>query len=325
VSTPTTTMVDSQNSAPGAAPTAYPPLRLMLWSVRRELWENRSVYIAPLAAAGLMILAILIPVLTFAGKHAGQAQSFGVMTDTKEIIPLWIPYMLVAAPVFGIGAFVAIAYSLSALHGERRDRSILFWKSLPVSDLMTVLSKAAIPIILMPLISFVAAVVAQLVIFAIALAAGEVLGANAHFVWAGVPMDGRDAVHLIWAGTPIGYLTLATLYGVVATALWHAPIYAWLLLVGGWARRMSFVWAVAPVIGLVIAERIVFGTDRLATMFSDRLDGSLHLAFAGGTDSALPMLTPVRFVCDPGLWLGLGVAAVFLAAAVLLRRHRQPI
>lgn len=325
MSMPTITLADSPNSAPDTAPAAYPPTRLLFWSVRRELWENRSVTIAPFAAAGLLILAILIPILIFTGKHADHAQSFGVMTGAKDGFALWIPYMLVGAPVFGIGVFVALAYSLGALHGERRDRSILFWKSLPVSDLVTVLSKAAIPIILMPLISFVAAVAAQLVIFAIALAAGAFLGANTQFVWAGVPMDGHGAVSVIWNGTPIAYLTLCTFYGVVTTALWQAPIYAWLLLVGGWARRMTFVWAVAPVIGLALVERIALGTDTLSTTFSDRLDGSLHVAFADGTGQALPVLTPVRFVCDPGLWIGLVIAALFLGAAVLLRRHRQPI
>jgi ABC-2 type transport system permease protein len=115
------------------------------------------------------------------------------------------------------------------------------------------------------------------------------------------------------------------LYGLLATALWHAPLYAWLLLVGGWARRMTFVWAIAPVIGLEIFERIVFGTDRLETLLQHRLYGSISIAFTDMTNGNLPGLTPGRFLTDPGLWIGLAVAALFLGAAVLLRRYRQPI
>jgi ABC-2 type transport system permease protein len=124
---------------------------------------------------------------------------------------------------------------------------------------------------------------------------------------------------------PIGYLTLAMLYGLLTTALWYAPIYAWLLLVGGWARRMTFVWAVAPIAALIIVEQIAFGTDHLGTMLQDRLSGGIPLAFTYVTNGDLPGLTPGRFLSDPGLWIGLAVAAFFLGAAVLLRRYRQPI
>ena len=315
-------MADSESGAPAGASAAYPFTRLMFWCVRREFWENRSIYIAPFVAAGFLILVVLITVME-AGINA-QTLSGNMGSDRPGVGLLWIPYMLIAVPVLAIGVFVAIAYCLGALHGERQDRSILFWKSLPVSDLITVLSKMSVPIILIPLISFVAAMVTQLVSFAVTLTAFRLFAAKGDFVWAGVAVA-PHTVGILWAEVPIGYLTLAMLYGLLATALWHAPIYAWLLLVGGWARRMTFVWAVAPIAGLMIVEQIAFGTDHLGMMLQDRLSGSIPIAFTDVIYGNLPGLTPGRFLSDSGLWIGLAFAAFFLGAAVLLRRYRQPI
>src|SRR6202790_2965438 len=127
--------LDSQVIAPAATSATRP----MYWSVRRELWETRSIYIAPLAAAAVFLLAFLTA-LTLSPAHRRE--------------PLDIPYEFAAALIMGTGFIVGIFYSLDALYGERRDRSILFWKSLPVSDLTTVLSKFAIPIAILPLLSF---------------------------------------------------------------------------------------------------------------------------------------------------------------------------
>src|SRR5206468_10746510 len=70
-------------------------------------------------------------------------------------------YELAGALIMGTALIVGIFYCLDALYGERRDRSILFWKSLPVSDVMAVLSKLAIPIVILPLLSFAVTVATQ--------------------------------------------------------------------------------------------------------------------------------------------------------------------
>jgi ABC-2 type transport system permease protein len=324
----TSTAITAQSNAPDAAPEAttagYPFARLMFWSMRRELWENRAVVIAPCAAAALMFFSCLIPVLRLITGPEQQVDIHGFGIGNVLTDGLWIPYAIIAAPIIGIGLAVAATYCLNALNAERRDRSILFWKSLPVSDLVTVLSKAAIPALLVPLVSFAAALVAQLAIFTLVLLIFPMLAARAGLSWGGVKLDSHT-VGLIWSGVPVGYLTIAMLYALLAMSLWFAPLYAWLLLVGGWARRQAFLWAAAPVIGLIILERIGFGTDYLQTAFDDRLHGGLSLAFSYSFDTHLPEFTPLRFLAAPELWLGLVVAALFLAAAVFLRRYRQPI
>lgn len=310
---------DPQNIATNTAPTTYSFLRLMFWNMRRELWENRSIIIAPFVATSLVVLAILIPVFMLLTGSRQFEMGTNIHSD-------WVPYVLTAAPALIIGALVAVAYSINALHGERRDRSILFWKSLPVSDFITVLSKASVPLVLVPLYSFLAALVAQFVTFALALAIFPLFAAKAHMVWNGITLNYHTA-GLIWSGLPVAYLTFATLYGALTTALWLAPIYAWLLLVGGWARRLAFLWAVAPVAGLILIERVAFGTHHLEELINHRLSlpDIASLAFSHVSLTDLPSLTPDRLFSDSGLWGGLAVAALFLGAAVLQRRYRQPI
>jgi ABC-2 type transport system permease protein len=133
-----------------------------------------------------------------------------------------------------------------------------------------------------------------------------------------------------WAHVPVFQNWLVLLYGLVAIALWHAPIYGWLLLVSGWARRATFLWAVLPLIAIQIFERITFGTSYFGSFLKHRIFGFAPDAFdfQGRTKpviDSLVQLTPGRYLSSAGLWIGLLVAAVFLAAAVRLRRYRGPL
>ena len=133
-----------------------------------------------------------------------------------------------------------------------------------------------------------------------------------------------------WAHVPFIQNWLVMLYGLIAIALWHAPIYGWLLLVSAWARRATFLWAVLPLIVIQIFEKITFNTQYIGKLLQHRLMGFAPHAFGfhghgHHTIDSLVQLTPGRYLSSPGLWLGLLVAAVFLAAAVRLRRYRGPI
>jgi ABC-2 type transport system permease protein len=124
--------------------------------------------------------------------------------------------------------------------------------------------------------------------------------------------------------------SLILLYGLAAISLWHAPIYGWLLLVSGWARRATFLWAVLPLLAIGIFEKITFNTSQFASLIKHRLLGFAPNAFdfhgrLHPTIDSLAQLTPGRYLSTPGLWIGLVFAAAFLAAAVRLRRYRGPI
>ncbi len=286
-----------------------PSTRPLYWSVRREVWENRSVYVAPLAAGALGLLAFL-----FSLKHLPET-----MHAEHEPIDLIMPYahtsMLMVVTVFLVGIF----YALEALHSERRERSILFWKSLPVSDATTVLSKASIPLMLMPLLAFVIGAGAQLLMFLLSVV---------------VALAGGVSVAELWRQVPLFQMQLVLLYELVVVALWHAPLYGWLLLVSGWARRATFLWALLPPLAIAIFEFITFRTIHVFRILTDRLFGFAGAAFTVVTPSGqavdphmllLPQLTPGRFLSTPGLWIGLLTAAVFIVAAIQLRRYRDPV
>jgi len=210
---------------------------------------------------------------------------------------------------------VGMFYCLDALYGERRDRSILFWKSLPVSDRTAVLAKAAVPFVILPAIGFLLSVAVLSVLMALGTV---VLVANGL----------RPAA--LWAEVGVVSEPLIMLYGLAVHVLWHAPIYGWFLLISAWARRTPFLWAVLPPLALAAFEHLAFQTSSVGGFLRYRLGGAMKLAFileAGktGNISRLSQLDLLGFLTTPGLWIGLIAAAAFLVAAARLRRNREPI
>src|ERR1700682_3177421 len=139
------------------APAVISGTRRMYWSVRRELWESRSIYIAPLAAAAVFLFGFLISTIHLPDKMRAAL----ALNPVQQHELIGQPYSFAAILIMGTAFIVGVFYCLDALHGERRDRSILFWKSLPVSDLTTVLSKASIPLVVSALITLASIVVLQ--------------------------------------------------------------------------------------------------------------------------------------------------------------------
>jgi len=299
MNTPSNAIPESPVESQVLAPAIIPWTRRMYWSMRRELWEYRSIYIAPLAVAAVFLLGFLIA-LTLSPAHRHE--------------PLDMPYELAAGLIMGTAFILGIFYSLDALYGERRDRSILFWKSLPVSDLTTVLSKFAIPLIILPLLSFAIALVTQFVMLLLSSAA--LLGSGL-------------SVGTLGGRMSFFHMSLMLLYHILTVhGLWYAPIYGWLLLVSAWAPRAPFIWAFLPPFVIWGVEKIAFRTSHFLGMLQYRLTGpepSTTAARSGNLMEMMSALTPVQFFSTPGLWVGLAVAAIFLAAAVRLRRYREPI
>jgi ABC-2 type transport system permease protein len=280
------------------------------WSVRRELWENRSLYIAPLIVAAVQVFGFGVSIVGLAERRQAV-----LLDPAKARIGIGQPYditaMMMMFAVFVVGVF----YSLDALYGERRERSILFWKSLPVSDLTTVLSKVTIPLVVLPLISFVLIVIVHVIMM---------------FMTGAVLVTHGMSPASTWTYVPFFQNWVAFLYGLVALALWHAPIYGWLLLVSGWVRRAPFLWAVLPLIVIQIFEKITFGTSYFGQFVKDRLLGFAPHAFnfhgrTGPNIDSLAQLTLGKYLTTPGLWMGLIVAVAFLYTAVRLRRYRGPL
>ena len=291
------------------APAAISPTQPFYWSVRRELWENRSIYIAPLAVAAVILFSFLISSIHLPSKMRA-ALALDPMQQ-QELIGK--PYNFVALSIMVTAIIVGVFYSLDALHSERRDRSILFWKSLPVSDLTTVLSKASIPIVVLPLLAFAITIATQWIMLLVSTA---------------VLLASGQSVATVWTHLPLFQMSLMLFCHLLGVhGLWYAPFYGWLLLVSGWARRAAFLWAALPLLAIGVVEKIVFNTSHFGALLASRLTGGAEGAALTGSASMHPMtyLALGRFLSSPGLWIGLAVAAAFLAAAVRLRRYQGPI
>lgn len=275
------------------------------WSIKRELWEYRSIYFVPLIAAALFVFGFLINLIRMRGRMHSVAW-------THETFAL--PYEISAALIMGTALLVGLYYALDSLYGERRDRSILFWKSLPVSDLTAVLSKLTVAMVIVPLLSFAITIVTQFIM--LVLSSLVMLGSGIH--------TGE-----VWSQSSFFKVSLMLLYHILLVhGLWYAPLYGWLLLVSAWSPRAPLVWAVLPPFVIYGIEKLAFNTSYFLGLLRERLLGPPTHAPAGSVHASMEIsheLIPAHFFAEPGLWIGLAVGAIFVAGAVRLRRYRGPI
>jgi ABC-2 type transport system permease protein len=281
--------------------------------VRRELWEHRSLVWAPLAMALTYVVLSLV-----SGVTNGVPELFSDPDKQRGIFAVVMAALVL--PQLLVGFVVVIFYLLDCLFTERRDRSILFWKSLPVSDAKTVLSKL-----------FVALVAVPLWIWALSLVVGLVVYGVIAATVSGTPAAGLGAWHggawLAVQASMLGKLALA--------ALWYLPVAGWLLLVSVLAKRAPVVWATLPFLVLSIAERTALGTQWVGSLVARRLFGfgeELSFSVTGSAVDAVEvggasltrlhnMLTEFPLLTSAELWLGALVGAGLVYAAIRLRRR----
>jgi ABC-2 type transport system permease protein len=298
-----------------------------IWLVRREIWEHKAIWVAPLIVLACLVLAALT-----GNVHLGPIGSmdadtpFGGLPQDKQVGLLMIVYAGLAFVVFMVMGIVSFFYSIDSLYADRRDRSVLFWKSLPLSDAETVLSKFAVASVAIPLVAFAGAVLAQLVIAA---------GGSAKLAMAG------QSAALMWHPQAIaGGIGLAALWSFTAM-LWYAPVVGYLMLASAWAPRGPFLWAVLPPAGLFMLERVLLYTNHVGDFIKDRLFGVLRLVRPERVADVDPQTgAQVRdeviklseidlakslgdFYTSPDLWLGVLAAALLVAAAMWVRRYRD--
>jgi ABC-2 type transport system permease protein len=300
--------------------------------IRREFWEHRALWLAPLIVAALLIVITLLS----GGVHISPDAR--VEVDGKEIdfikalteeraaklfgvliAGLYMPQLIVMLIVLGL-------YLLDALYSERKDRSILFWKSLPVSDAHTVATKALVALLVVPLGVWAISVLTSL----------ATVGALS-FKLAGGPL-----ATLVQWNTPIWFgVQGAMLVGTLIAALWYAPIAAALLLISAWARRNVFLWAVLPPVGLMLLEKTAFNTNYVVLFLEYRFGGFFDAigmgvnrradgVALGVTDRQFDEIAEVyrRLDVTPllgniDLWLGVAAAIAMLWVAMQIRRRRD--
>jgi ABC-2 type transport system permease protein len=258
------------------------------WSVRREWWENRSLWMAPVVVAGVILVGALLGMAVATRVAAGDWHGDWNYSAYKAA---GAPFLFVLAVMAVVRAVTASLYCMGAILNERRDRSILFWKSMPVSDLTAVLAKFATALGVTVAASFVVTIALELVLMILATLGMALHGFN--------PFP-------VWRAAPLLDVTALTAWLMLAGSLWYAPIYAWLLLVSSWAKRSALLWSLAPPVGIMIIEGIAFNTNRFGAFLGDRLNFMGH-GFNGpihphSLDMSMSYIDLVGFLTDPGLW-----------------------
>ena len=227
-----------------AAMTKSNPMQTFLWLLKREYWEHRGGFFwAPLIAGGVVIAIALLSLVVAEATAARHGINLGGMNlDTiahnmtaDQIAQfnagLTVGLMALSIPIMITLSFVVFFYLLGALYDDRRDRSVLFWKSLPVSDLDTVLSKVVAAVLVAPALAIAATIVLHLA-FLILVSAY----AGLHSV---------NPLPLLWNPAPLLAMWTKLILLIPLNALWALPTVGWLLLCSAFARSKPFLWAVA--------------------------------------------------------------------------------
>jgi len=272
-----------------------------LWLIRREFWENRAIWLIPAVFGVLLIVAALfghvsLPTLASPNDNRNFGAAFLVAFGLM---------------FYSVMSIYATWYLLDSLYADRKDRSILFWKSLPISDTDTVMSKL-----------FVADLTALLAAFIVSIRSHGAGGA----LW---QSDLWLQMQVLWV------------YTVITAAIWYLPVAGWLMLVSAWAKRAVILWSFLPPLALYIIERWFLGTNVVGRLLSRRLTGLPMVALnpSGASSwqvddathtlnlpsSVFHFINPSGFFSSPETWIGVAVGAALIACAIQLRMRRSEI
>jgi len=296
--------------------------------LRRELIEHRAIYVVPLVVAILMTLIWLTGQVSV--NHI-DAIDFGIigaanLPENARSILLGALMFLQATPFIFAMCILIVFYALDSLYAERKDRSILFWRSIPVTDFETVLSKLLTIIVAIPLVTFAIVSVTHLVIL---------LNMS---LW--VEIRGGSAWSMIWGSMPFVDTWAVTLAMLVAIPLWLSPLIGWFLFVSAYTNRSPLLIGALPIVMLPLVEKIFFdstfffnalivrtvqmplfeGRDNIELLLPENEDFS---QLADANINLFQLLDLGGFLADPQLWLGLVVCGLFVAAAIYVRRYRD--
>jgi ABC-2 type transport system permease protein len=302
-------------------------IRHQIALLRREIWEHRSIYVTPLSVMvvmSLLSIAGLVTVSAFdnevrlaimgatniVGDNERQAAMTGLFLGTS-----WVFLFMLA--------ILTVFYTLDSLYAERKDKSILFWRSLPVTDVETVVSKLLVAVLVIPLITIAAIIVTHLV---------NLVSSS---IW--ISMKGGDAGHLVWGSTALLDNWLAALVFTLASVVWMSPFLGWFLFVSAWTKRSPLLMAFMPLAIIPLTELIIFRSSVFAEAVFGR--GGMMPLFRGMDfkrffdeerwqvdGEAIRLLSHLdlgKFLASPSMWAGVIVCALFTTAAIYVRRYRD--
>lgn len=295
--------------------------------VKRELWEHRSIFVTPIAIGSIVTLGVLA-MLVFASGFAAEldiaifgAQNLAGDPERKAALT---GFFLGTSWVFMMAlAILTVFYCLDSLYAERKDKSILFWRSLPVTDAETIISKLIVAIIVIPVIT------------AIGIIGTHIINLIVTSIW--VSMKGGDGGMLIWGSVAFLDNWLAAFIVVVACGIWMSPFIGWFLLVSAYTKRSPLLMAFMPLLLIGLLEGIILRTHVFAENVLGRGDGlplfrtvdiekffnEEQWRISEDAASLLAHLDVVQFLTSPAMWAGVVVCALLSTGAIYVRRFRD--
>lgn len=313
--------------------------------LKREFWEHKGGFFwAPIVASSAFLVLTLMGVVTaeVVGNKSG-VQINGIHLDslTKTLGPEALSrlgiafdaaFFMACSWAFVTLAFVVFFYCLGSLFDERKDRSVLFWKSLPISDRDTVLSKVASAVVIAPVIATVTGIIAGFGFLTLLSAL--------------VMFHGGNAFTLIWGPASPLNVAFALLAALPVYAVWALPTVGWLMLCSAFAKSKPFLWAVViPVLSGVLVTWFDlmqlfslktgwYWSHVVARLLGSALPGA-DILFRGAAQDFENMNGPEDFaallsasnawagLASIDVWIWAAAGAAMIVAAIRLRRWRE--
>jgi len=300
--------------------------------IRREIWEHPAIWVSPL------VIALIVSMLTLTGQVSvsafGEAVDLAIVgaqnADEVHRAAIMTGALTAIASIFAFGAWIVmIFYSLDALYAERKDKSILFWRSLPITDAETVVSKLLTALFVIPVVTVVVVMATHLLVLVLT------------SIW--VKFQGGQALHLIWGSARLGDIWAACVACALLLPLWMSPLIGWFLFVSTLTKRAPFLTAVLPILLLPMLEKMLpmrssFFIDAIYVrtfqppLFDlsgfERVEQQIEEQFYSGLPgtegvSLLKHLDVAGYIASPSLWLGMVVCGIFVVGAIYVRRYRD--
>ncbi|MDE2070672.1 MAG: hypothetical protein KGJ04_05360 [Gammaproteobacteria bacterium] len=298
---------------------------------KREVWEHKSLWIVPIVVACLVVLGSLYGgAALIVAAHQGviTVNNFGTVSgDARGGLHV---AMLAMAGIFNVVMlFMVWFYLMDSLYADRKDRSVLFWRSMPVSDTATVLSKLFTGMVTAPAFMFVLVVLAEIVGGIIFTIAAGIIGVN--------------LLHEAFYPGTIVLTWIVLAFALIQQSLWLLPYWGWFLLCSAWAKKLVLAWAALIPLGAILIELIVFRSHYLSDGILGHIGHGAMLVGGYAASESQPgfhgnfrMFGPsdhgvytfgsvAHMFAVPEMWIGVGIGIIFILGAIWLRRHRSEI
>ena len=294
-------------------------MTILFTMIRREIQEHKLAFIYAPFIVALVLCLVIISV--YLGLTDIQTTTFNFSTDLydeefqedmlqatpeSKTAVIRAGLTVLGLPILLTVGFGLLAYSLSTFADERKDRSLIFWRSLPVSDLTTVMSKLIFVVIVIPLLVVPNLFLLQLI---------SLLSVSVYFVTNDIVSFGY-----VWTSYFISDW-FRIIFSLWAQALWSLPILLWLMLAGTYFKK-PVIGAIVPLVALVVLEGIIFKANNIQEFIENRL------GFWSRSDSFPIEYAEARVVdisdiylllTTQAFWIGILASAVLVAGIVYTR------